>query len=139
MTKSVRLIVAVATMIAVVAIGLWAQDRVQLPGINAEDQHPQGCVDCHRESDSRDSRLNVSLRKVAGHPPIDTIVNTVPDDCNMCHGSYASPLNTITHTAHYANTEENHFVSSYKGQCLECHSIDTSTGKTGVKSGPKNW
>lgn len=139
MTKKVRLFIVVAVMIAVVAFGLWAQDRVQLPGINAEDKHPQGCVDCHNNEGDNDYRLNVSLKEVADHPAIDSIVNTVPDDCNMCHGSYASKLNTITHTAHYANPDENSFVAYYNGQCLECHTINTATGETGIKSGPKNW
>lgn len=139
MTKRTRFIVAVTVMVAVTAFGLWAQEHVKLPGINSEDQHPNGCVDCHKISGDSDYRLNVSLREVAGHPAIDSIVNTLPDDCMMCHGSYAAKLNTITHTSHYANPEENHFVAYYGGQCLECHSIDVDTGKTDVKSGPKNW
>ncbi len=139
MKRRTRIVTVVIVLIAAVGIGLSAQAIAKLPGITTEDQHPQGCVDCHTQSSSGDHRLNVALKEVSGHPAIDSIVNTVPNDCMMCHGSYAAKLNTITHTAHYKNPEENHFVGYYAGQCLECHSLDLSTGTMSVKSGPKNW
>jgi len=82
-----KFMTAVAVLITVLAIGLYAQEFAKLPGVNTDDQHPRGCVDCHKKSGDNDYRLNVSLKGIAGHPAIDTIVNTVPTDCMMCHGS----------------------------------------------------
>ncbi len=139
MKKRTRYSIIIVTMIVVAAFSLWAQDLAKLPGINAEDEHPQGCVDCHTAGDGRDSRLNVSLEELEGHPPVDNIVKTVPDDCMMCHGANASNLSTITHASHYQNPEENYFVANYDGQCLECHSLNIESGRMSVKNGPKNW
>ena len=136
-----RFFVILAVLIAVSAIVLTADDLVQLPGVNAEDQHANGCVDCHTVNGDNDYRLNVSLKEVDGHPPIDMMVKTVPTDCMTCHkaGAYAGALSTITHKSHFANPGENHFISYYQGQCLECHSLNLTTGAMTVKSGPKNW
>jgi hypothetical protein len=69
------------------------------------------------------------------------MVKTLPGDCMTCHkaGGYGGALSTITHKGHYANPAENHFVTGYAGQCLECHSLNAATGVMTVKSGPKNW
>jgi len=140
MKQRSRIFVVVAVFIAVVALSL-AADGIQLPGVNAEDAHPNGCVDCHSQGADSDSRLNVSLKELSGHPPIDAMVKTVPDDCMTCHkaGAYAGALSTITHKSHYANPDENYFVTGYGGLCLECHSVNLTTGMVSVKNGPKNW
>ena len=119
-----------------------AEDSViKLSGITTTDEHPNGCVDCHKVSGNDDFRLNVSLKEVAGHPPIDAMVKTLPNDCMTCHkaGAYAGALSTITHKSHYANPGENNFIAYYQGQCLECHSLNLTSGAMSVKSGPKNW
>ena len=136
-----RFLVIIAVLIAVTALTLTADDLTKLPGINADDQHANGCVDCHNVDGDNDYRLNVSLKKISGHPPIDAMVKTLPNDCMMCHkaGAYAGPLSTITHKSHYANPTENEFISNYQGQCLECHSLNLTTGMMTVKSGSKNW
>ena len=136
-----RLFVIIAVLFAASALTIAADDLVQLPGINADDQHVKGCIDCHGASGDNDYRLNVSLKGISGHPPIDAIVKTLPNDCTMCHkaGAKAGALSTLIHKAHYANPAENHFIASYQGQCLECHSLNLTTGVMTVKSGPKNW
>ena len=113
-----------------------------LPGITVTDDHPRGCVDCHRNAgEGQDYRLNVSLREIEDHPDITAIVKKIPDDCAMCHkeGTSAGPLSLALHKHHYEDPTENHFISFYKGSCLNCHTLDAETGKMGVKSGPKNW
>ena len=78
MKKKMRIIAIVAALAAVLALGLLADEFAKLPGINTEDQHPNGCVDCHKVSGDSDFRLNVSLKEVSGHPPIDSMVNVLP-------------------------------------------------------------
>ncbi|MBN1411589.1 MAG: hypothetical protein JW969_12145 [Spirochaetales bacterium] len=113
-----------------------------LPGITVKDDHPNGCVDCHKKiNDKLDYRLNVSLGKLEGHPKIDKIVKNVPKDCFMCHkeGAKAGKLELILHKAHFHNPKDNHFISNYNGACLNCHSFDEKTGSMPVKTGSKNW
>ena len=117
------------------------EGTLQLSGITVKDEHPNGCVDCHKNAgDGRDYRLSVEL-KASGHPDISKIVKTIPGDCAMCHkaGSKAGALNLQTHQLHYANPDENHFIEYYQGECLACHSLNLQTGEMSVKSGAKNW
>jgi hypothetical protein len=136
----------VATGVVLVSVlfatSLWGSEPNKLSGITVKDEHPQGCVDCHvKVSDDKDYRLPAELAKVEKHPPIEKIVKVVPVDCLKCHkeGSKGGPLNLITHKKHYQNPSENHFISNYNGDCLNCHILDMSTFKMGVKSGPANW
>jgi hypothetical protein len=113
-----------------------------LPGINSEDKHPKGCVDCHVDAGGgKANRLNVELKKVKDHPDVGAMMNTLPQDCFMCHkeGGAASAINMITHKQHYANPTKNSFVSEYGGSCLTCHKVDLDTGEVTIKNGPKNW
>ena len=116
-------------------------DKPFLPGVTVADDHPNGCVDCHKVSAGNDYRLSVELAKVDGHPNIDAIVKIIPKDCLMCHkeGTNAGPLNLIAHKGHYRNPGDNAFVNHYQGACLNCHSVNPGSGKMTIKSGPKNW
>ena len=112
-----------------------------LPGITIEDDHPNGCIDCHlKVSDERDYRLNVTLAEIEEHPKIDQIVEKIPDDCMTCHKEGTdNAIEYIVHYEHYKDPEENHFISSYQGSCLNCHSMDIEEGEVKIKSGEKNW
>ena len=129
--------VATATVFLVAA----DNNKPYLPGVTVTDEHPGGCVDCHKVSGNDDYRLNVELANLSGHPKIDAIVKNVPQDCLMCHkeGAKAGPLNLITHRDHYHNPGDNAFINFYQGACLNCHSVSPGSGKMAVKSGPKNW
>jgi hypothetical protein len=119
-----------------------AGDRPFLPGVAAKDPFPNGCVDCHiDQGDGKDSRVTAELAKINGHPKIDKIVKIVPKDCLICHKAGPKPpvFNLAMHKVHFAKPSENAFVTAYKGACLNCHSLDLSTGQMSVKSGPKNW
>lgn len=133
----------VVAAVATVTVFLVAADNDKpfLPGLTVTDEHPNGCVDCHKVSGDNDYRLNVELANLDGHPKIDAIVKNVPQDCLMCHkeGANAGPLNLITHKDHYRNPNDNAFVLHYKGACLHCHSVSPGSGKMAIKSGPKNW
>ena len=134
-------VLAVALILAGALALSWADTDVELPGITIEDAHPQGCVDCHVDAEENDYRLNVGLKGIEGHPDITNIVKNVPQDCTMCHKASvpAGALAEAVHKAHFADPDENHFIAYYKGQCLECHALNTSTGVMSNKSGPKNW
>ncbi len=133
--------ILIATLFLLGAAGLlFAQDAF-LPGITSSDDHPNGCIDCHKSTDGGDYRLNVELEDMGGHPDVTNIVKTLPDDCMFCHkeGVKAGELNVITHQGHYHNPGDNHFVSGYQGACLHCHALNTRTWEMSIKSGSKNW
>lgn len=112
-----------------------------LQGINAADTNPNGCVSCHKQNNGADYRLNTMMGDMDDHPSITKMVNNVPQDCMMCHGkdSYGGELSAVVHEAHFEDPDENHFISYYGGDCLNCHSMNVRTGTVTVKSGPKNW
>ena len=135
-------VAAVLGCFAAVVLVLTGQDNTPvLPGITVSDEHPNGCVDCHADAGGgNDYRMNVELAKVDGHPNVDAIVKTLPNDCTMCHkAGAAGPLQLIAHKLHYQNSNDNVFVNDYGGSCLQCHFLDTNTGTMTMKSGPKNW
>lgn len=134
-------VLAVVLFFAGAVVLAWAQegDGLRLPGVNTEDKHPNGCVDCHaNQGEGRDYRLNVSIED---HPDITAVAKTLPKDCGMCHrpNVAAGPLNKQTHALHYQNPSENVFVTVYGGHCLECHAVNSETGEMSIKQGPKNW
>ena len=144
--KSVNRIVLCLLAVSVFSLGvllpMGAQDaKPYLPGITIPDDHPNGCVDCHKNlGEGKDYRLNVSLAQ-SGHPKIDTIVKVIPETCFMCHKAGPKPpaLSPLLHKAHYAKGADSAFVKVYQGACLNCHKLDLATGKMSVKSAPKNW
>ena len=139
---SIVLVFAVFMTAVYIFRGNVYADSPILPGINAEDAHPNGCVDCHQKvSDTQDYRLNVELANLDGHPNVAPIMKTIPKDCSMCHkqGGAAPQVSVFVHKDHYKNPGENHFVTDYRGACLECHSLNIGTGEMTVKNGPKNW
>jgi hypothetical protein len=145
--KRVNKVVSFLLLAAVIAAGALAlmgqaKPKPFLPGLTVADEHPNGCVDCHKnQGEGKDYRLNVSLAQVEGHPKIDAIVKQVPEGCLVCHkeGGKVSALNIMLHKAHYEKGAENPFVQFYQGACLNCHKLDAASGKMSVKSGAKNW
>jgi hypothetical protein len=141
-TKILFFLLLIGAVVAMTVFLVAADDNKPfLPGVTVTDEHPNGCVDCHKVSGDDDYRLNVELAHHEEHPKIDAIVKNVPQDCLMCHkeGAKAGPLNTITHKDHYRNPNDNAFIEFYQGACLNCHSVDPGSGKMVIKSGPKNW
>jgi len=129
-------------MVILFAGALWAADITPLAGITVDDQHPNGCVDCHvKVNDEKDYRIPAELKHVEKHPPIEKIVKIVPNDCLKCHkeGTKPGAFNQVIHKVHFSNPKENHFVAHYNGDCLNCHTLNMNTYKMSVKSGPANW
>ncbi|MFB6286000.1 MAG: hypothetical protein ABEK03_05415 [Candidatus Bipolaricaulia bacterium] len=146
---------AVLGLILAIGMGLvvHTQDTEipAIPGITAEDTHPNGCVDCHRTTeDGRDYRLSTAIAEWAStgvpetvlerakaawpeaflegkHPAVSRFVanRSLPQACVNCHKPESGlPLKRLIHTLHYAGGGENHFVSSYDGRCLQCHKMN---------------
>ena len=141
--KKILFLVLLVGLFMSVSTVLMAAEGAQpfLPGITSVDEHPNGCVDCHKNGgEGKDYRLNVSLAAI-GHVKIDAIVKTIPNDCMICHkeGSKAEEIQVRLHEAHYNNPDKNHFVAFYQGACLNCHKLDVASGEMSFKSGPKNW
>jgi hypothetical protein len=135
------LLAAAVTAMILVLMG-QAKPKAFLPGLTVADEHPNGCVDCHKnQGEGKDYRLNISLAKISGHPKIDALVKQLPEGCMMCHreGGKVSPLNIMLHKVHYEKGEQNPFVQFYQGACLNCHKLDAASGKMTVKSSAKNW
>ncbi len=142
--KKAGLLLLLTAVVAAGSLVLMGQAKPKafLPGITVADEHPNGCVDCHKnQGEGKDYRLNVTLAKVEGHPKIDAMVKQLPEGCLLCHreGGKVSALNLMLHKAHYAKPADNPFVQFYQGACLNCHKLDAATGKMTVKSAPKNW
>ena len=153
--KTLTWSLALAVLLAVgTGIAVYTQEEgvPAIPGVTAEDTHPNGCVDCHRKAgEDRDYRLSTAIEEWATegapeeliewseaawpdaslsgqHPGVSGFVasQTLPDNCYNCHGEGSGmPLKPLLHTVHYAGGGENHFVSGYDGRCLQCHTMNT--------------
>jgi hypothetical protein len=132
--------------IAFVTFGQQGEPAMpEIPGITVDDVKVSGCVDCHyKESDERDYRLSTSLGELVEegkHPDVSAMVNTIPDDCVMCHseqmaeGMGTEPLGPMMHKIHLVGGAENHFIAGYQGQCTHCHGFNEETGGFSIKSG----
>lgn len=141
MKMTVRFLGAAAIVVLFLGSTFLFIDRAYADSPLDEDKSPNGCVDCHVDGGGSDTRINVLLKDISGHPDVGAMMNTLPKDCFMCHkeGGAASPINIITHKQHYTNPGENLFVTEYDGSCLACHALDLSSGEMTVKNGPKNW
>ncbi|MBE3575263.1 MAG: hypothetical protein IMW99_07425 [Firmicutes bacterium] len=137
MKRSLILVLAAAVaMVALVAGAVMAADAPKIPQITVADDHPNGCVDCHRKiSADKDYSLQAEIKNMANekkHPDVAAMIKS-PKDCVKCHGANSKyPLGDILHQAHLSGPS-NHFVSAYQGQCLYCHKYDKATGKMTVK------
>jgi len=121
-----------------------AESLPYLPGILQPDDHPHGCVDCHiLAPDGTDTRLYKMLEGIKGHPVVTDAFKKaiIPDDCLLCHkvGSKLGSLTEIIHKVHFEGKENSRFITVYQGACLNCHSLDLSTGKMSIKHGQANW
>jgi len=137
----------------------------KIPGINAEDRFPGGCVDCHlnytdMKMDTRistlmkqwttavDPKLLAKAQATAPsgmtlkgkHPNVDASLKDIPSGCLKCHAKgskTAPPFSRMLHAFHLSGGEENHFMTMFQGECTHCHKIDVSTGEWSMRSGPE--
>jgi hypothetical protein len=143
-SKALAISVLLVAGLFVMSLSLAAAPSAMpaLPGINAPDNQPKGCVDCHVNAGGKDFRLTVVLNSLkGGHPDVAKIVKNVPTDCLKCHfaSAKAPVLGSMVHRNHYSNMTDNDFLVTDKGACLSCHLVDTKSGKIAVKNAPANW
>lgn len=135
----------------------------QIPGINAEDPYPGGCVDCHivYPEMNMDTRFSTLLKEWAEqvepgllakaqssapagitlsgkHPAASGSTGDVPASCLKCHGKSskkAPPFARLIHRLHLVGGEENNFMTVFQGQCTYCHKMQLATGEWSLPSG----
>jgi len=138
-----------------------------LPSLAAAtiDPYPNGCVSCHvvDKTKGTDHRLSVALAKwTAGkvdpgllakskassptglalkgkHPSAEDSLEDIPSGCLDCHSAdskKAPPFSRLMHVVHLTGAN-NTYVANYKGDCTNCHKLDTKTGEWSTASGPE--
>jgi len=134
----------------------------QVPGLNAPDPFPNGCVDCHinmkeRNLDTRFSTLmakwadGVEPRLLAAakaaaadstkikgkHLKLSVAKMEIPDGCLKCHGSSstaAPPFARLMHLVHLTGGDANPYMEHFNGDCTPCHKLNKQTGTWSVAS-----
>ncbi|MBI4444789.1 MAG: hypothetical protein HY645_02670 [Acidobacteria bacterium] len=135
----------------------------KIPGINAQDPFPYGCVDCHisypeRKMDTRlstlmkqwNEKINPTLlakaqasapkgiKLVGKHPTAGVNFEKVPESCLLCHNvksKIAPPFSSMMHAIHLNGGENNHYLINFQAECLLCHKLNPSTGQISIPSG----
>jgi cytochrome c553 len=167
----------VAVTIACAAIVLSAQSQVEektmpgppparkIPAINAPDQFPGACVDCHinyvdMKMDTRfstlmaqwsnevDPKLLAKAQAAAPegmtlkgkHPVVGQALKDIPKGCLVCHArgsKIAPPFAVMLHEIHLTGGDESHFMTIFQGECTHCHKLDLASGQWKIPSGPE--
>lgn len=135
----------------------------KIPGLNAQDKFPLGCVDCHVNMPhiNQDERLSTLMSKwnegvekelldkaqavappgvtLKGiHPAAGDALTNIPENCKSCHGKAsqtAPPLAPLIHMIHLVGGDENHFLAIFQGECTHCHKLGLNTGLWSMPSG----
>lgn len=135
----------------------------KIPGINAPDENPHACVDCHinHPEMNLDARFSTQLvqwgEKVepgllakaqasapkglilrGRHPRTTNAVNNIPASCLVCHkkdSKTSPPFAQMIHTIHLTGGEENHFLTIFQGECTYCHKLDMKSGQWTIPNG----
>lgn len=147
-------LVALALLVFV-PVAIAAPPRA-IPGINAKDSYPAGCVDCHVK-DQRVSTLlaqrwngKVDAKTLAAmqafvpkgialkgkHPTVAT--KDIPASCLKCHTATSKGipgLATLMHGIHFAKGDAAEFVKQFGGECTHCHKLNKTTGRWSLPSG----
>jgi hypothetical protein len=128
-----------------------------IPGINAKDAHPTGCVDCHVKEDRVSAKLarwngKIDAKTLATmqafvpkgitlkgkHPALSG--KDVPASCMKCHtaGSKSMPpFAPLMHGIHLAKGDSSEFLKQYQGECTHCHKLNKTSGTWTLPSGPE--
>ncbi|MEO8379388.1 MAG: hypothetical protein ABI779_06970 [Acidobacteriota bacterium] len=121
-------------LIFVVPIATAAPPRA-IPGINAKDLFPGGCVDCH----VKERRVSVLLKAPSHkkkHPPVAAA--NIPASCAKCHSATSKtipPFASLMHRTHLAKGDTSEFVKQFGGECTHCHKLNKAAGTWTLPSG----
>ena len=132
----------------------------------AADPFPNGCVSCHvvDKETGKDHRLSTQLKEwTAGkvepgllakskatapagvtlkgkHPAAEDSLEDIPAACLDCHDAgskKAPPFARLLHLAHLTGGPKNVYVTTFKGDCSNCHKLNVQTGEWTLPSGPE--
>ena len=135
-------------------------------GLAAVDPYPNGCVSCHvvDKETGKDHRLSTQLKEwTAGkvepgllakskatapagvtlkgkHPAAEDSLEDIPAACLDCHDAgskKAPPFARLLHLAHLTGGPKNVYVTTFKGDCSNCHKLNVQTGEWTLPSGPE--
>jgi len=138
----------------------------EVPGINAPDPFPGGCVDCHvvQPQLNVDGRLSTHMKQLAEkvdaamlaraqaaapagvtlkgkHPAIPAaMLKDLPKGCMPCHGKTsktAPPFAALLHGIHLSGGQQSPYMTLFQGECTPCHKLDAKTGAMSIPSGPE--
>jgi len=112
------LAVGLVVLVGLVLLATWGSGQT-----GAAPASVQGCPACHGVA-GKEPGLDVLAKKVKNHPA--SAAKTV-GQCAFCHtkGPTPAPFRTLLHKVHL---NSNKFVTTYKGACTSCHSVDRGTG-----------
>jgi len=165
-------LVLLLALAAPIAVGIQAPQPPplpparQIPGINAPDPFPGGCVDCHvvQPQLNVDGRLSTHMKQLtervdaamlataqaaapAGvrlkgrHPAIPAAtLRDIPNGCMPCHGKAsktAPPFAALLHRIHLSGGQQSPYMTLFQGECTPCHKLDATTGAWSLPSGPE--
>lgn len=129
-----KFIIVAVILVMAAALKVMTEEPAKprmIPGINAPDQFPKGCVSCHKiypemNMDARlstiitswadvvDPKILAKLQSVAPegvtfkgkHPFKVTSETSIPEACNKCHGKMknAPPLFQLLHVIHLSKS-----------------------------------
>jgi hypothetical protein len=136
-----------------------------VPGVNAPDMYPHGCIDCHLNYQDlgMDVRISTHMKQwCAGageallaaaadaapagvaltgrHPDVADALADIPGACLACHGEQATdapPFARLMHRIHLEPRPDNPFLSMFQGECTHCHKLDLASGAWHLPSGPE--
>lgn len=131
-------------------------------GLDNRDSFPRGCVDCHvvLPEEQRDVRISTIMKNLAErvdprlqarlakgatgkaglhgrHPALLSDSLEIPAICQNCHRADSAtvpPFAEMMHLIHLADSEDNHYISLFNGDCSFCHKFDPYAGTFSVPS-----
>lgn len=136
--KKVLIVAFVLALVMLVSVAVFAAvPSLTIPGVNAKDDMPKGCADCHVKVGNNDYTVLAGMKKLVAagkHPKAsDTMLDELKD-CYTCHkaGAAAGTVAAVVHASHFTG-KDNSFVKEYSGNCTWCHSVDLTKGTVGIK------
>lgn len=136
--KKILVVGIVLAMVVTTSVIVFAAvPALTIPGVNAKDDLPKGCTDCHVKASDSDRTILAGMKALIAsgkHPKAaDSMVDELKD-CYTCHkaGATAGTVGSVVHSAHFTG-KDNAFIKYYSGNCTWCHSVDLTKGAVGVK------
>jgi len=155
--------VAVIATILLPTLSAAATPARKIPGITTKDEFPKACVDCHVNRKDMPGSLSAHLKEwtvkvdpkllakaqasapkgmtlKGKHPNVAAMVKEIPKGCLTCHAKeskMAPAFATMLHAIHLTGGEDNPFLTTFQGECTDCHKLNATTGQWSLPSAPE--